>query len=63
MVESLKVNKEIDILGKYVVEHILPVFNTKETQSDTGSANFKAKVRKNKNGELERVSDWIGFKG
>ena len=64
VIESLKMNKEVNGLAKYVGEHILPVLDTVETQTVQQIVGIlKRKYGKTRMEDLEDlVMDWMNFK-
>ena len=65
LVETLKDNKVIKGLGKYVGEHILKALNTVETQTVAQVvAILKRKYGRTRMENLEElIMDWLAFKG
>ena len=55
VIESLKMNKEVNGLAKYVGKHILPVLDAVEKMGN--SSNIERKVLKNKNRRIKRFND------
>ena len=64
VIESLKMNKEVNGLAKYVEEHILPVLDTVEKQTVMEIVGIlKRKYGRTRIEELEGLmTDWINFK-
>ena len=64
VIESLKMNKDVNGLAKYVGEHILPVLDTVETQTVMQIVGIlKRKYGRTRIEELkELMKDWMNFK-
>ena len=64
VMESLKMNKEMNGLAKYVGDYVLPVLDTLKTHSDANNRNIEKKYGRTRIEELEELmTDWMNFKG
>ena len=65
LVESLKINKEVKGLAKYVDKYYLPVLNTKECQTVKDAIEcLEKKYERTRFENLEElVADWLKVKG